>query len=467
MDYGKLISAFQGTACVLSLRKEPDQNGCDITVVEANNNYLASVRKQREDFVSGKPYTEYVPQDANFEALVHRCIDGHRIAHQYVNAGLYMSWLDIYMLPLEEDSEGNGYCIFSYEMTSDADSDKILDISTRTAYEVLRTCIKLRETDDFGEAIQAIVKDIRVLCESDGCAILLADWEKEVIDFRCFDSAEDDEFTEREEDVFFRQEFYRIVNNWSNILAGSNCFIISKEEELKKVEEKDPAWYRSLLISGVRNLVLYPLRVGENLYGYIFATNFNSDKTEFIREVMELNSFILSAEVENYRMHQKLETLSKVDMLTGVLNRNAMNRRIEQLTSIFESEKSGVGVVFADVNGLKQVNDTKGHGEGDAMLRSVSDKLKSVFKGKEIYRAGGDEFLVIVADTTREEFFALFEQIKALSQIEGEPTFALGAEYDDMVPNISKIMQTADKKMYKDKAEYYLSHPKADRRNRE
>ncbi|MCR5687002.1 MAG: sensor domain-containing diguanylate cyclase [Lachnospiraceae bacterium] len=463
MDYEKLIGSFSGIACVLSLRKS-DDGGDVVTIAAANRNYLASVGKLGEDFVPYRPYNYYVADDPNFEALAIGCISNRKISHQYVNAKLYNSWLDIYMLPLEDDAEGNGCCLFSYEMNTESESDKMINISAKTAYLVLKTCLKFRENYDFKETLDSIVRDIRNQCESEGCALILTDWENRVIDMCCFDRTVGGMFAPPEEDVFFRSEFFDIVEGWQDVMAGSNCFIITDEDHMKDLEQKDPEWYRSLVGSGVRNVVLYPLQVGDNIYGYIFATNFNSDKTDFIREVMELNSFILSAEVENFRMRNLLEMLGTTDILTGVLNRNAMNRRVMELEAEAADGGSRLGIVFADLNGLKTANDSKGHNEGDEMLKNVASKLKSVFSGSEIYRAGGDEFLIIVTGMDRDDFYAHFEKLETLSRIEGEPAFAVGAHYEEKAQNIGKIMNTADENMYRNKAEYYEQHPEMDRR---
>ncbi len=479
-EYARLIDSFNGIACVVSLKRTGADAKDEVVITAANRDYLASVGKQDEEFVPGRSYEYYVAQDPNFVALVNSCISTRKISHQYVNAELYGAWLDLYMIPLEDDEEGNGYCLFTYEMTPVSDSDKMVDISAKTAYMVLKTCIKFREKESFKVTLDSIVKDIRSQCESDGCAIILTDTEARKIDMLSFDHMGN--FAPEEEDIFFRPEFYEIVEGWRDVIGGSNCIIVANEEELKQIEKKDVNWYNSLVFSGVRNLVLYPLRTLDNLYGYIFATNFNSDKTTFIREVMELNSFVLSAEVENYRMRKKLERLSTTDALTGVLNRNALNRKIKKLSD--RSEYPGLGAVYVDVNGLKTVNDSLGHNEGDILIKKVADKLKEICKSEEasgpvntsqpavneqvaeIYRAGGDEFLILTTDLSRDEFYALFEKMKAVSRVKGEPAFALGANFDDGDMDIKAIMHIADQNMYKNKAEYYEMNPELDRRIR-
>ncbi len=462
MDYSELIGSFRGIACVISRKKNAEGSDAFV-IVSANRNYLASVNKLDEEFVPGRPYTYYVAGDPNFEALVNSCVNGGKISHQYVNAELYNAWLDLYMLPLEPDEEGNGYCLFTYELNFESEADRMIDISAKTAYMVLKTCIKFRENDDFKSTMDSIVKDIRVQCESEGCSIILSDREKKVLDIVSFDHSLIDSFAPQDLDIFFKPEFYYIVESWRDIMAGSNCYIISSKEELKEVEKKDARWYNSLVASGVNSLVLYPLRVGANLYGYIFVVNFNAENTAFIREVMELNSFILSAEVENFRMRQKLEMLGTTDMLTGVLNRNAMNKRIDEFDG--GDTGCGVGAVFVDLNGLKEANDTMGHNKGDEMLRTVAARIKSVFGDREIYRVGGDEFLVITTDLKKDDFYTYFEKLKSFSRVEGEPAFALGAHYDEEDKDIRKIMHAADKNMYADKTDYYKANPDLNRRN--
>ena len=368
------------------------------------------------------------------------------------------------MIPLEDDEEGNGYCLFTYEMSANSDSEKMVGISAKSAYMALKTCIKLRETDDFKASLDSIVKDIRLQCESDGCSIILMDTEQRKIDILSVDSASD--FEVSDDDVFLKPEFYNIVESWRDHMAGSNCIIITGEDDLKAVEAKNPEWYRSLVFSGIKSLVLYPLRVGNNLYGYIFASNFNTDKVLFIREIMELNAFILSTEAENFRMHRKLEFMGKTDLLTGVLNRNAMNKKISELISGVTELKKGFGAVYVDVNGLKKVNDSKGHNYGDEMIVSVADKIRTIFDGNTVYRAGGDEFLILTTDMDEEEFRTRFEKLRSVSRVEGEPSFSLGADFADKDVDIEGIMHSADKNMYRNKAEYYSSTPGADRRCR-
>lgn len=463
MDYIKLINEFSKIACVLSTGKNPEGKDC-IVIAAANKPYLESVNVSVENFTPNLPYTNYIKRERNFEYMFQNCVSSGSVQHQYINAELYNAWLDIYMIPMEKDEDGESKALFTYELTIKADSDKMAQVSAQTASMVLKTCLKLRETDDFKKAINGVIKDIRSQCESSGCSILLTDFEERKCEVLAVDFVDD--FGPKDEDAFFKPEFFNIVETWRNYMDGSNCCIIKNEADLQSIKRKAPEWYESLVFSNVHSFVLYPLRNGSKLFGYILVTNFNTDKVDFIREIMELNAYVLSSEIANYKMRTKLELMGKTDLLTGVLNRNAMNNRISDFVDKNMYKNQSIGLIFIDVNGLKETNDTKGHKAGDDMLKAVANKLKGIFANQEIYRVGGDEFLILAPDIDEDYFRRLEDDLRSKSRVPREPSFAMGSYYDDKEIDIRKALQIADGNMYKDKAKFYKNHPKTDRRNR-
>ncbi|MBO7401525.1 MAG: GGDEF domain-containing protein [Lachnospiraceae bacterium] len=462
MDYKTFVSQVQGLACVLSLTPGNDGERDIIGITAANKAYLDSVGKSNEPFVADRPYTYYIHQDINFEANVKRCITTHTIQHQYVNAGLYSAWLDIFILPLENDSEGIGHCLFTYEISKVADAAKLLGVSTNTAMQVLHTCIQLREAPDYQAGMDSVIKDIRKMCDSSGCSILLTDFEARTCQILCFDS--DGSFIMGDKDVVFSHTFYEIAETWRDLMAGSNCYIIANEQDMKEAEKVDKVWTDSLRQSGIHNVVLYPLKVKNKILGYIWATNFNSDKIVFIKEVMELTAFFLSAEIASHKLFEKLEVLGRYDMLTGVLNRNAMNTRVDEWVAGKKISCGDFGIVFVDLNGLKRVNDERGHSAGDDFIKSVAAKIRDVFNGFEIYRAGGDEFMVLASGCPRDDFESLVARLKDQEDIDPAVRFAVGSYYDDSAHDIREAIRLADMSMYRHKSEYYTEHPEFNRR---
>ena len=86
----------------------------------------------------------------------------------------------MFLLPLDSDKENVGYCFYCYDVAPKADSSAMADLSAETASDVLKACIKLRGSDDIRQAFQDVIGDIREICGSDHCCIMLVDNEKKI-----------------------------------------------------------------------------------------------------------------------------------------------------------------------------------------------------------------------------------------------------------------------------------------------
>ena len=146
-------------------------------------------------------------------------------------------------------------------------------------------------------------------------------------------------------------------------------------------------------------------------------------------------------------------------MLTGIMNRNIMNNRVDRVIAGKDVLESPFAIIFADMNGLKRLNDTKGHQAGDTLLRDAAELLSEVFYDAEVYRVGGDEFMVIATkmepETVDKRVAELVEKANKTETIR----FAVGVSLSKDEPDILKAMRVADKKMYEDKKHYYEVNP--------
>ena len=176
-------------------------------------------------------------------------------------------------------------------------------------------------------------------------------------------------------------------------------------------------------------------------------------------------SFLLAAVIYNNQLLACLEVKSMVDELTQINSRNALNERIETYSVEGPDSPGNCGVVFADLNGLKVVNDRQGHEAGDKLLVKAASLLKIGFGEWEIYRAGGDEFVILCPGITEEDMERQLSAVRALAENTTDVSFAFGSAYCTD-SNIQEAIQTADERMYQDKAEYYRKHPEKDRRTR-
>jgi len=107
------------------------------------------------------------------------------------------------------------------------------------------------------------------------------------------------------------------------------------------------------------------------------------------------------AEIELRRREEQLRMLSLTDELTGLYNRRGLYALGEHMMRSAHRHKSGMGVVFLDLDGLAAINERFGHSQGDEALRDLADVLKACTRESDVpARAGGDEFVVLVEDDT-------------------------------------------------------------------
>lgn len=141
---------------------------------------------------------------------------------------------------------------------------------------------------------------------------------------------------------------------------------------------------------------------------------------------------------------EKLDKLSYSDSMTGLRNRRAFEEKIDELRN-----EEWIGVIFADLNGLKRVNDSKGHKAGDQMIIHFSDMLKDFFSADMIFRISGDEFVVFLVD--KEHCADIVEDLKICIGDLAAVGFGDGRGVDAVA-----VLGIAEKDMYKVKGDYYV-----------
>ena len=468
IDFQNLVDGIEAAAALISVEVKEDGTCGELRIEAGNKGYIDGIehpngyQMSSNKFVRGSIYTDYVPRDLNFEDFCFRSATGKKCLHSYVHPGHMPIWFNMTFLPVGP-SEGNlQYCLYTMEVNFEGNAERMSNISAELAQEVLETCIKLRGAADFHKAMDEIIVDIRELCKAENTSILLLDTYEKKMEILC------DSFMEDTNIVSLRgrlnEEFYNIVLSWENLIGSSDCVIAKNEHDMEFVKEKDRVWYDSLHSSGVKNVVLFPLKNRDELLGYIWAVNFDAEMAPKIKETLGLTTFILGSEIANHMLLDRLSILSSKDMLTGVLNRNEMNNRVDTLSDFSKEAGKSVGVVFADLNGLKTINDELGHAAGDALLKDAAKALEEVFAADCIYRAGGDEFTVIQIGVTEDELKAKVAQLREVEKKYERVRFAIGYYVEDTFQQVRNALKIADRKMYDDKKMYYEAHPELKRR---
>ncbi len=104
-------------------------------------------------------------------------------------------------------------------------------------------------------------------------------------------------------------------------------------------------------------------------------------------------------QAELLRLNEELETIARLDALTGLGNRLRLNEDLAQAAARIERHGGTVGLLLMDLDRFKRLNDAAGHLAGDAALRGVADVLRKTSRiGDGLYRYGGEEFLVLLHD---------------------------------------------------------------------
>jgi len=133
-------------------------------------------------------------------------------------------------------------------------------------------------------------------------------------------------------------------------------------------------------------------------------------KGEFDRHLV---ARVILYAIERQRMRLVLEGLSMVDELTGLYNRRGFTSLTEAQIKLSSRSRKGWLLVMADMDKLKDINDRKGHAEGDRALAMTAKLLKRAFRGSDILaRIGGDEFAILAIDAQVAHMSALRSRIE-------------------------------------------------------
>lgn len=113
------------------------------------------------------------------------------------------------------------------------------------------------------------------------------------------------------------------------------------------------------------------------------------------------------------RLHEEAEREANTDALTGLYNRRYMEEKLAQEMARAQMSDSHLSLVFLDVDGLKTVNDTYGHLHGDRVLKGVAGVIGGVIRSSDLaFRFGGDEFVILLPDTPKEDAQAVVTRLE-------------------------------------------------------
>jgi len=256
------------------------------------------------------------------------------------------------------------------------------------------------------------------------------------------------------------------------MLTHSKSNLARVTQQLSKLEKRDWELWAIVSLTGVL--------VSATLLGILFhAAFFKNDGIHFELTVSRplaigllvllglLNTYLVSKRFEVRRLREQListtlqnqviEQQSFIDPLTEIYNRQSLDQIVGRFISLAKRKRIPLVFLMVDANKFKQINTRFGHLTGDFVLAEIAALLKSSIRASDaIVRYGGDEFLIILADTTGagaetviQRIHRKFDEWNEAGHLEGfAVSVSIGAAEWHDGDTLDEILDQADKKMY-------------------
>ena len=250
-----------------------------------------------------------------------------------------------------------------------------------------------------------------------------------------------------------------LISDWLPFFEKNDCIIIDDVEQLQKT---NPAAYATLHAQEITSLIAAPIFLDNKLAGYIGIDNYDSEKIKNSSYLLLSMSIFLSYAIRHRNHVDMLHRLSYHDLLTNALNRNAF---MDVLSQFRPGQYASAGIIYIDINGMKEINDFYGHHQGDKILITTVAKVFNLFKPDELFRIGGDEFVIITYDLTETDFYEKFNLLRNIFCEKTNLPFSIatGSCWVKSPSDLNSLLQQADSAMYADKKKFYYGKEKKSR----
>lgn len=243
-----------------------------------------------------------------------------------------------------------------------------------------------------------------------------------------------------------------MIGTWLPVFARQECVMI---EDLELLRESQPEEYQILHMQDIRSLVAAPMEQDGQLIGFIGVDNPPPGRIRSVASLLQTLCYFLLLTYRQRESEQQLFRLSYYDTLTSFYNRNRFTEDCANLSGYL----GPMGVVYLDVNGLKDINDEKGHAYGDRILVNCTRQIREIFHPAEFYRIGGDEFVIICSGIDQESFNKRQAALQRRFLHNDICHIAIGAQWVPRLEDLQQLIAKADAQMYEDKKEFYRKNP--------
>ena len=368
-------------------------------------------------------------------------------------------WMDLTCSPFRFDADHDLYLLFMFEDFSDR---KKTELELKKATEDLAASVKRLESKDQSSTHMREFGAILQVCnESEEAYEVIRNFGPRL-------------FPQTNGCVFLMNESENLVNavaTWGDGLCSELDFAIAdcwslRRGQIHVVESgSDQLLCKHVPADFSGSYIGLPMIASGDLTGLLHIEwsghhDIDDDTQDLVQKISDMISLSLS----NTRLRETLRNQSIRDPLTGVYNRRYLEETMIRELPRAKRKNSPIGVMMLDIDHFKAFNDTHGHEAGDHVLRNLGDLLLNKTRKEDIVcRYGGEEFSVIMPEADLQTTYERAELIRAATnelnliyrQVPlGKVTVSIGvAIFPDHGVTGAEVIQTADKALYRAKAE--------------
>lgn len=422
---------------------EDNQKAVDTIYVYVNKAYCEMVGRRKEELIGRSFRSVYDNADERWFDYCYEAAKGRQVRSRMYSREVG-HWLEF-----EVEPAGEGRAAFIF-MNVDMDHVEKMKLrqSSNTDDIIIRLAKIMNGGESYEKAVNHMLAELGTIIHADRLYILETDGIKVSNTFEwCREGVTPEIQTLQDLD------YDDYIGGWEKFLVDNSSLVL---EDIEVLREDDPVDYENLKRQGIKSIMDSPIYDGGSLIGYIGADNYEISDAVNTQKILETISYFLGARMVNQKLLARLDYLSHRDMLTGARNRNSFMEKLDEL----EQLDHPVGIAFGDVNGLKRANDEEGHVAGDKLLRRAAKAMQQFWGDEFVYRAGGDEFVVLLPDISECAFYRKFEEFYDTVKAKDDVSVAFGAHWAESGSHLNAAFNQADRKMYQDKKKHYHLCPK-------
>lgn len=250
---------------------------------------------------------------------------------------------------------------------------------------------------------------------------------------------------------------YETVPNLKKMLL---VYGMVSAEDIERLPKDIKEIYRDI---DVKSLLIIPMLVKNKVFGYVGLKNYTIKHKWKEHEISLLKNIsrVISNAVLLNQAEKQLKLYATTDLMTGFMNRRTGISMLESLLKLYNRNKKSISICYIDIDGLKHVNDSFGHREGDELIVSISRIIKCTVRESDlISRIGGDEFLIVFPDCNKDEAEKIWAKIRIKMEEENRrliKPYAVSASHGieeikaGSTKSIDEIIEIADARMYEEK----------------